>query len=422
MAQIDANSGIVSNFMGTNTSKEPLQWNSEPMFELPQWGEPLIVFTILVSAMIATRKREFQIFGRPYEKRPSILDNPRCAESTTQLLDYCSANEDAAQDTISTTGSQWKKRYCCGMVVWTPNTSRFAGNLHSRIMQKFPFLVEMFYWIVTYFFYRMTKLVSQRVFSKTGIWDVALQNGVQVLELEQSSWLSFLFPWTERDVQHWFMDGHQSSLTALNRFYALVHIPGTVGFIAWYYYIAPSFKTFATVRRTLTLTNLLAFVTFTFYPCMPPRLLPPEYGFVDSVRRDNAQSIWMSGDYVNSLAAMPSMHFGYSFCIGCTMLYHTGIFRRTLETGERRKTICWKLWYIAIALAYPLSVLVAIVATANHYWLDALVAIVVVFAAFICNRVFLVLLPVEDLLYWSLRMEKPIPSTGEQYHRRGGSI
>ncbi|EER36471.1 conserved hypothetical protein [Histoplasma capsulatum var. duboisii H88] len=149
---------------------------------------------------------------------------------------------------------------------------------------------------------------------------------------------------------------------------------------------------------------------------MPPRLLPPEYGFVDSVRRDNAQSIWMSGNYVNSLAAMPSMHFGYSFCIGCALLHHAGIFQRTLEIGDLRKTTCWKLWYLALALAYPLCVLAAIIATTNHYWLDALAAVVVAYAAF------LVLLPVEDLLYWSLRMEKPTPSTGEQFRCRGASI
>lgn len=43
---------------------------------------------------------------------------------------------------------------------------------------------------------------------------------------------------------------------------------------------------------------------------MPPRLLPKEYGFLDTVRHDNAESIFMRGDVVNSLAAMPSMHFG----------------------------------------------------------------------------------------------------------------
>ncbi|PGH14821.1 hypothetical protein AJ79_02837 [Helicocarpus griseus UAMH5409] len=422
MAQVPANNSIAATLMGSNSTKEPPQWNSEPMFQLPQWGEPLIVFLILALAMIATRRRGFKVFRRRYTKRLSILDRPRPARSTDQLLGYDSENEDDAQDYIAAFTYQRKRRYCCGVAFTTPNTSRFADNLRSRIMQKFPFLVEMFYWIITYFFYRMTKVISQRVFAKTGIWDVALQNGVRVLEWEQSGWLSFLFPWTEHDIQQWFMNGHQTSLTALNRFYALVHIPGTVGFIAWYYYIAPSHRTFAIVRRTLTLTNLLAFVTFTFYPCMPPRLLPPEYGFLDSVRHDNAQSIWMSGNYVNSLAAMPSMHFGYSFCIGCTMLYHTGIFRRSLERGETRKTTFWKLWYLSIAVAYPVSVLMAIVATANHYWLDALAAVGVVCVAFLCNRVFLLLLPIEDLLYWSLLMERPTPSTGERFHNRGGSI
>ena len=108
-------------------------------------------------------------------------------------------------------------------------------------------------------------------------------------------------------------------------------------FIARYYYVAPSHPTFTIVRRILTLTNLLAFLIFIFYPCMPPRLLPKQYGFVDTVRHDDAQSTRMSGDYVNLLSAMPSMHFGYSFCIGCTIFYHSRILPRTLEEGETRK-------------------------------------------------------------------------------------
>ena len=193
-------------------------------------------------------------------------------------------------------------------------------------------------------------------------------------------------------------------------------------FIAWYYYIAPSHSTFATIRRTLTLTNLFAFLTFTLYPCMPPRLLPPEYGFLDSVRHDKATSIWMSGNFVNSLAAMPSMHFGYAFVIGCTMIYHAGIFRRTLEKGETKKSCFWKSVYCLLGLAYPSLILITIVATANHYWMDALMATIVACAAYFCNRVFLMLLPLEDLLLWVLRLEKPIPSTGENFRQRGGRI
>ncbi|KAL6717023.1 hypothetical protein ACLMJK_004937 [Lecanora helva] len=399
----------------------PPQWNSQPMYHLPPWGEPLIVFSILAGAMFITRRRNYQIFGkRKQGYYDSHLDTDS-SDSSDDLLWYDPDNDDDSQDPQLASKHLPKRRRCCGMALYTPNTSRFSDNIHSRILQKFPFLIEMFYWIITYLFYRMTKVVSQAIFDKS-IIDVAEAHGLAVLEFEQFSWASFLFPWTEHYVQHWFMNGHQTALTVLNRAYALIHIPGTVGFIAWYYYIAPSHPTFATIRRTLTLTNLFAFLTFTLYPCMPPRLLPPEYGFLDSVRHDNATSIWMSGNFVNSLAAMPSMHFGYAFVIGCTMMYHAGLFRRTLEKGETKKGLLGKLFYTFVGLGYPSMILVTIVATANHYWMDALMATIVACAAYLCNSIFLALLPVEDLLLWALRLEKPIPSTGERFRQRGGRI
>jgi hypothetical protein len=193
-------------------------------------------------------------------------------------------------------------------------------------------------------------------------------------------------------------------------------------FICWYYYVAPSFDTFATARRTLTLTNFCAFLTFVVYPCMPPRLLPKEYGFLDTVRHDDAQSVWMSGKFVNQLAAMPSMHFGYSFCIGMTVIYHSGVFRRTLERGEARKNAFWKIFYVLVGLGYPTFILVTIVATANHYFMDALVATGFVFLAYACNKVFYVFVPLEDLFLYAIRAEKPVPSTGERFHEKGGRL
>jgi hypothetical protein len=188
-------------------------------------------------------------------------------------------------------------------------------------------------------------------------------------------------------------------------------------FIGWYYYAAPSHAVFAVVRRTITLTNFLAFSIFIAYPCMPPRLLPPQYGFLDSVRHDDAQSVWMSGKYVNALAAMPSMHFGYAFSIGCTLIYHSSVFRRQLHGGETRKPAFWRIFYVLLGALYPTVVLITIVATANHYWLDATVATCCVVLSFFCNRIFLIFLPLEDLLLWALRIEKPTPSTGSRYNR-----
>lgn len=369
--------------------------------------------------MIITRKRGYHIFGSQQSPYKSYLDEPESSRSSDELLEYNSDNEDEAQLPSVNTKEKKKERRLCCLTFYTPNTSRFKHNTHSRILQRFPFLIEMFYWVINYAFYRMTSILSQQIFAKSGIWEVAEAHGIAVLRLEEFSWMRFLFPWQEKDIQQWFMHGHQDALTVLNKIYALIHIPGTVGFIAWYYFVAPSHPTFATVRRTMTLTNFFAFTTFIFYPCMPPRLLPKEYGFLDTVRHDDAQSVWQSGKYVNSLAAMPSMHFGYAFCIGCTVVYHSGVFRRKLEKGEAPKSIPWKLFYICLGVAYPLLILTTIVATANHYFLDAVMATLFVLLAFACNKVFYVFIPLEDWLLWALRVDKPVPSTGERFSQLG---
>ena len=180
--------------------------------------------------MVLTRRRGFSILNhRKSHYYDSLLDDPDSAVSTDNLLWYDTQDESDPQSLGTVSKHQSKQRNCCGLSITTPDSSRFSDHLHSRILQKFPFLMEMFYWIITYLFYRLTKVVSQEIFSKTGIWDVAQDHGLAVLEFEQFGWLSFLFPVTEHEFQQWFMHGHQTALTVLNRAYALIHIPGTVG-------------------------------------------------------------------------------------------------------------------------------------------------------------------------------------------------
>ena len=194
-----------------------------------------MVASILVGSMILTRRKGYRLFDRRRTYYGPLNDDPDSARSSDDLIagDYMITNEsidDVSVDSLSTAKQPPKKRRCCGATIYTPNTSRFAGHLHSRIMQKFPFLMEMFYWVITYAFYRSTALLSQAIFSKTAIWDVAQDHALAILEFEQFSWLSFLWPIREQDVQQWFMHGHQTFLTVLNRSYALIHIPGTVGY------------------------------------------------------------------------------------------------------------------------------------------------------------------------------------------------
>jgi hypothetical protein len=106
-------------------------------------------------------------------------------------------------------------------------------------LKKFPFLVEMFYWIITYFFYRMTAYVSALWYGGSeSLWTVAQDHGIALLESE--AWFlgttsSGTDRWMEWNVQQWFLVGAEAGdvrgtlLTILNRAYALIHIPGTVG-------------------------------------------------------------------------------------------------------------------------------------------------------------------------------------------------
>jgi hypothetical protein len=187
-----------------------------------------MVASILFSAMFLTRKQDFRIFDRSYPTR-GYLDSD-VQSSTDRLISYPSDSDSELED-VSTTKNPPKRRKVGCFKFTTPNTSRFRNSTHSRILQRFPFLVEMMYWIINYAFYRMTSVLSNELYSGKGIWDAAKGHGISVLEAEEYGILGFLFPIRERNVQQWFMHGHQDALTVLNKCYALIHIPGTVGYV-----------------------------------------------------------------------------------------------------------------------------------------------------------------------------------------------
>lgn len=162
----------------------------------------------------------------------------------------------------------------------------------------------------------------------------------------------------------------------------------------------------------MTLGNFSAFVVFSFYPCMPPRLLPKSFGFKDTVRQENAESVWVGGANVNQLAAMPSLHFTYAFVIGCTFLYHSGILQ-AIRGRRAPKSSIKSFVFLVAGVLYPLLVLSVIVATANHYWLDAVAATFSVIVCFFANRFWMFLLPLERLFCRITRLRKPTPTTAK---------
>ena len=112
---------------------------------------------------------------------------------------------------------------------------------------------------------------------------------------------------------------------------------------------------------------------------------------------------------------MPSLHFGYSLLIGLTVALiplhnqrrtrvHSipGLRRLRFHVPSLRRLAC-----IAIGFSYPFLILVAIVATANHFILDAVAGAMVCAVGWWGNRVLLNLLPLEDYFLWVLRTHKP---------------
>ncbi|KAJ5973259.1 hypothetical protein N7481_010469 [Penicillium waksmanii] len=368
----------------------------KPQFASHSWLEPLVVVTIMVGSLVLNRRKNYSIFGRGNKSQS----------------DYLNPTPNNGRD--SSPPCPQRPETFCGIPIHTPDSSRWAEHIHSRILWKYPFLIEMFYWAVNYLFYSVTKAMSQWLLpAQIEVVQVAQQHGEDVLWFEHESFFSWMFPLQESAYQRFFLDHAPAMMTFFNRIYSLVHIPGTVLFLGWFYHEAPDANTFAIARRTMTLGNFLAFATFCVYPCMPPRLLPESYGFFDTVRQDHAESVWVNSKSVNQFAAMPSLHFTYAFCISSTFLYHSGILHRLRGKRVRRSPVS-QIIYSVLAVLYAVLVLSVIVATANHYWLDAVLAMVSVTACFFGNRILLLLLPVEYWICWILRIAKPIPNIGKQ--------
>jgi len=66
-----------------------------------------------------------------------------------------------------------------------------------------------------------------------------------------------------------------------------------------------------------------------------------------------------------------------------------------------------RLACVVVGVVYPLTILVAIIATANHFILDAVAGALVCALAWNGNHILLNLLPLEDWFLWCIRTHFP---------------
>ncbi|MFC8097970.1 phosphatase PAP2 family protein [Streptomyces sp. NPDC057363] len=142
---------------------------------------------------------------------------------------------------------------------------------------------------------------------------------------------------------------------AANTYYAAVHFPATAAFLVWLYLRRPGHYVWA--RRVLAAVTGAALVVHLLFPLAPPRLLGAT-GLIDTARvfGPSVYGPPSTDQLSNQFAAMPSLHFGWALMLAVGLIVAT------------RSRLRW-LW-----LLHPLLTLLVIVGTANHYWLDVLVA------------------------------------------------
>jgi PAP2 superfamily len=163
----------------------------------------------------------------------------------------------------------------------------------------------------------------------------------------------------EPTFNHWLND-HTFVQTAAAYWYQFAHLTVTLIVVAWCYWRHP--EVYRRARNALVLTNVVGLVVFVVLPVMPPRLLPGG-GFFDSVADAGLGSSPGGPVAADQYAAMPSLHLAWA-----TWTAIVGV----VLVRER-----WRwLW-----VAYPVLTTLVVVATGNHYLLDAVAGTFVALAA-----------------------------------------
>jgi hypothetical protein len=193
----------------------------------------------------------------------------------------------------------------------------------------------------------------------------ALRNAKRVIRVEH---LTGIFH--EATIQHWFIHD-RFFLQFWDVFYGSAHFIVTAVAIIYMFRKMPA--RYPLWRNTLACTTALALIGFATWPLMPPRLLPANYHFIDTLKVYGGLWNFDSGamqKISNQYAAMPSLHFAWSSW--CALVLGPAIKRP---------------WLKVLMYAYPFITLFAIVVTANHYILDAVGGAVVLAIGFLLGRV-----------------------------------
>lgn len=187
---------------------------------------------------------------------------------------------------------------------------------------------------------------SIRTLNRTDL-QTAFSNSRDIIRFE--SWLGLPF---EDNLQGFLLD-HPNFIKMLNHYYIWFHFPAAIALLLWLYLRhSEAYRSFRNLMAFSTFTGLIIHLLF---PLAPPRMMD---GFVDTMAR-YGPAIYPANPLegaANQIAAMPSLHFAWAMIEAIAVV--------SVLTSR------WR-WVVVI---HPVLMTLAIIATANHWWIDAAAA------------------------------------------------
>lgn len=157
---------------------------------------------------------------------------------------------------------------------------------------------------------------------------------------------------SEAAIQRVFLH-HHLIIQFFNLYYDTLHFPVLIACMVWLFVWHRA--QYGRWRTTLVaFTGICLLVQF--IPVAPPRMLPGT-GLIDTaVQYHESVYSTAAGFEPDQLSAMPSVHIGWALLVAIAIIV----------TARSR----WR-WLAAL---YPVMTTLAVIVTANHFWLDGIVA------------------------------------------------
>ena len=191
--------------------------------------------------------------------------------------------------------------------------------------------------------YGLYLLVPRVLFA--ALRDGAASNAQRVMDLSAQLGIGWEAAW-----QGWALDAGTPVVLAFNWYYLLAFWP-SMALTGVLIYLRHR-DLYVYYRNALVISLGLAVCVFALFPVAPPRMM----GLVDTIQAYSSLPYYGGAEMdpiYNSLAAMPSMHFAWTFLFG-VLFFRLG-----------------PAWLKAVGVLYPGVHFFSIVITGNHYVLDA---------------------------------------------------